>query len=175
MDFGIARSGEGRRITYTGFTPAMGTPDYMAPEQVKGKRGDARTDIYSLGAILYEMLTGRQPFEGENPLVIMNARLISDPVAPRKVNPELSPQIEEIILHAMERDPAKRYASAAEMKSEIDDPATVTVTGRAERLQAQVPWKQGWRKYRGMILTLLIPLLVILFFVLLLVFHHPPH
>jgi serine/threonine protein phosphatase PrpC len=175
MDFGIARGGEGRRITYTGFTPAMGTPDYMAPEQVKGKRGDARTDIYSLGAILYEMLTGRQPFEGENPLVIMNARLISDPIAPRKVNPELSPRIEEIILHAMERDPARRYASAAEMKAEIDDPSTVTVTGRAERLQAQVPWKQGWRKYQGIILTLLIPLLVILFFVFLLVFHHPHH
>jgi serine/threonine-protein kinase len=173
MDFGIARGGEGRRITYTGFTPAMGTPDYMAPEQVKGKRGDARTDIYSLGAILYEMLTGRQPFEGENPLVIMNARLISDPVAPRKVNPELSPQIEEIILHAMERDPAKRYTSAAEMKTEIDNPDTVTVTGRSERLQAQVPWKQGWRKNRSMILALLIPALVILFFILLLIFHHP--
>jgi serine/threonine-protein kinase len=175
MDFGIARGGEGRRITYTGFTPAMGTPDYMAPEQVKGKRGDARTDIYSLGAILYEMLTGRQPFEGESPLVIMNARLISDPIAPRKVNPELSPQIEEIILRAMERDPAKRYTSASEMKTEIDNPDTVTVTGRAERLQAQVPWKQGWQKYQGIILTLLIPLLVILFFVLLLVFHHPAH
>jgi serine/threonine protein phosphatase PrpC len=173
MDFGIARGGDGRRITYTGFTPAMGTPDYMAPEQVKGKRGDARTDIYSLGAILYEMLTGQQPFEGENPLVIMNARLISDPVAPRKVNPELSPQIEEIILHAMERDPAKRYASAAEMKTEIDNPNAVTVTGRADRLQAQVPWKQGWRKYQGLILTLLIPLLVILFFVFFLIFHHP--
>jgi len=175
MDFGIARGGEGRRITYTGFTPAMGTPDYMAPEQVKGKRGDARTDIYSLGAILYEMLTGHQPFEGENPLVIMNARLISDPVAPRKVNPELSPQIEEIILHAMERDPAKRYTSAAEMKADIDNPDAVTVTGRAERLQALIPWKQGWSKYQGIILTLLIPLLVILFFVILLVFHHPPH
>ena len=119
------------------------------------------------------MLTGHQPFEGENPLVIMNARHISDPVAPRKVNPELSPQIEEIILHAMERDPAKRYTSAVGMKTEIDNPDTVTVTGRAERLQAQVPWKQGWRKYRSMILALLIPFLVILFFVLLLILHHP--
>ncbi len=175
MDFGIARSDEGRRITYAGFTPAMGTPDYMAPEQVKGKRGDARTDIYSLGAILYEMVTGCQPFEGENPLVIMNARLIGDPVAPRKANPNLSPQIEEIVLHAMERDPAKRYASALEMKAEIDNPDTVTVTGRADRLQAQVPWKQGWRKYRSVIMTIFIPLLIILFFVFFLVFHRPPH
>src|SRR5437763_14733955 len=63
MDFGIAKT-EGRRLTFGGFTPAMGTPDYMAPEQVKGRRGDARTDVYSLGAILYEMLTGSVPFEG---------------------------------------------------------------------------------------------------------------
>ncbi|HXI82509.1 MAG TPA: protein kinase [Verrucomicrobiae bacterium] len=172
MDFGIARGGEGRRITYTGFTPAMGTPDYMAPEQVKGKRGDARTDIYSLGAILYEMLTGHQPFEGENPLVIMNARLISDPVAPRKVNPELSPQIEEIILHAMERDPAKRYASAAEMKAELDAPEKVVVTGRAERLQSQVAWKSAWRQYRTIVLSILLPIIFVIAVLLLAMLTH---
>ena len=105
MDFGIAKAAGMRRLTFAGFSTAMGTPDYMAPEQVKGKRGDARTDIYSLGAILYEMLTGAPPFEGSNPFAIMNARLIGDPVAPRKLNPEFSPQVEEIILHAMERQP----------------------------------------------------------------------
>ncbi len=57
-----------RRLTFVGFTPAMGTPDYMAPEQVKGRRGDARTDIYSLGAMLYEMVTGALPFEADNPV-----------------------------------------------------------------------------------------------------------
>ena len=86
MDFGIAKAVGLRRLTFTGFSAAMGTPDYMAPEQVKGKRGDARTDIYSLGAMLYEMLTGSTPFEGVNPYAIMNARLIGDPVAPRKLN-----------------------------------------------------------------------------------------
>src|ERR1043166_4984124 len=64
MDFGIAKAGSSKRITFGGFSPTLGTPDYMAPEQVKGQRGDERTDIYSLGAILYEMLTGRLPFEG---------------------------------------------------------------------------------------------------------------
>jgi len=172
MDFGIARS-EGRRITFTGFTPALGTPDYMAPEQIKGKRGDARTDIYSLGAILYEMITGHPPFEGESPLVIMNARLVGDPVAPRTLNPNISPQVEEIVLHAMERDPVDRYQSAAEMKAEIDDPDTVTVTGRAKRVQAPTQWKQGWGKYKGVVLTVGIPLMVILVFVILLIFHHP--
>ncbi len=105
MDFGIAKLEGMRRLTFGGFTPAMGTPDYIAPEQVKGKRGDARTDIYSLGALLYEMVTGVPPFEGATPFIIMNARLTGDPPAPRKRNPNISPQVEEIILHAMERQP----------------------------------------------------------------------
>ncbi|MGD0059503.1 MAG: protein kinase [Verrucomicrobiia bacterium] len=174
MDFGIARS-EGRRITYTGFTPALGTPDYMAPEQVKGKRGDARTDIYSLGAILYEMLTGHTPFEGETPLIVMNARLVGDPVAPRQFEPTIPPEVEEIVLHAMERDPANRYRSTAEMKTDVDDPDTVTVTGRADRLQAPTPWKRGWNKHRRTILSILALLLVFALLFFLLIFLHPAH
>ena len=84
MDFGIAKALASRRLTFVGFTPAMGTPDYMAPEQVRGSRGDQRTDIYSLGAILYEMATGEPPFGGDSAYVIMNARVTGDPVAPRK-------------------------------------------------------------------------------------------
>ena len=174
MDFGIARGGDGRRITYTGFTPALGTPDYMAPEQVKGKRGDARTDIYSLGAILYEMLTGHQPFEGETPLVVMNARLIGDPVAPRKLNAALSPQVEEIVLHAMEREPSMRYGSAAEMKAELDAPGEVVVTGRAERLQAASAWTGKWRQYRMVVLAIILPLIVVIAFALLALLGHRP-
>ncbi len=148
MDFGIAKSAEGRRITFAGFTPAVGTPDYMAPEQVKGKRGDERTDIYSLGAMLYEMVVGATPFEAENEnmFVIMNARVTGDPAAPRKRNPNVSPQVEEIILHAMEREPGKRYATAAAMKEELDAPGTVRLTGRCDRLKKPTPWKRGGRK-----------------------------
>jgi len=145
MDFGIAKSQGMRRITFVGFSPTMGTPDYMAPEQVRGKRGDARTDIYALGCILYEMTTGRTPFDGESPYAVMNARVSGDPVAPRKVNPKLSPAIEEIILHAMERDPAKRYATAGEMKAELDDYEKVELAERFRHLQEPQIWKSRFR------------------------------
>ncbi len=177
MDFGIAKAKEGRRITFTGFTPAVGTPDYMAPEQVKGKRGDERTDIYSLGAMLYEMVVGVKPFEGENEnlFVIMNARVSGDPVAPRKRNPKVSPQVEEIILHAMERDPKNRYQSAAAMKAELDNPATVQVTGRCERLQAPTPWKRGWKKALWIALAISVPLIIFLLLLFLIIHRGTAH
>jgi serine/threonine-protein kinase len=145
MDFGIAKSAQARRMTFVGFTPAMGTPDYMAPEQVQGKRGDERTDIYSLGAILYEMATGATLFEGENPYVVMNSRLTGDPTAPRKVNPKLTPVLEEIILHALERNPANRYPSAAAMKADLDDYEKVPLIERWQRLQPPQIWKTRYR------------------------------
>jgi serine/threonine protein phosphatase PrpC len=162
MDFGIAKTEAMRRITFGGFSPTMGTPDYMAPEQIKGKRGDQRTDIYSLGAILYEMFTGQVPFQGPNVYAVMNSRLVGDPPAPRKVNPELSPQIEEIILHAMERDPSKRYPSAAAMKLELDAPESIHVTGRHQRLQRAAPWKRKIRRVRMYVITLMLPVIAFL-------------
>jgi len=140
MDFGIAKSSQAKRLTFGGFSSAVGTPDYIAPEQVKGKRGDGRTDIYSLGAMLYVMTTGWAPYEGDSPFVVMNARLSGDPEAPRQRNAQLSPEIEEIILHAMERDPANRFPSAAAMKAELDDYSEVTLEERFKRLRAPGKW-----------------------------------
>jgi len=157
MDFGIAKATEMRRITFAGLSPAMGTPDYMAPEQVKGRRGDERTDVYSLGAMLYEMTTGRVPFEGPNPFIVMNSRIAGDPVAPRKRNPQISEQLEEIILHAMEREPAKRYQTAADMKAELDDPDSVRVTGRSHRLRSPKMWKTRWQGVRLIVISAIIP------------------
>jgi serine/threonine-protein kinase len=145
MDFGIARAENSRRLTFVGFTPTMGTPDYMAPEQVRGSRGDQRTDIYSLGAILYEMTTGEPPFAGDSPYVIMNARVTGDPQAPRKTNPKLTPVIEEIILHAMERDPKRRYQTALDMRSELENYEAVEMTHRHTRLRSPQVWKSHFR------------------------------
>ncbi len=177
MDFGIAKAAAGRRITFTGFTPAVGTPDYMAPEQVKGKRGDERTDIYSLGAILYEMVVGVAPFEceNENPFVVMNARLTGDPPAPRKRNPNVSEQMEEVILHAMERDPQKRYASAAAMKEELTHPESVVLTGRCHRLQVSTPEKRAWRKTVGIVLAISVPVLILTLLLLLIIHRGASH
>jgi serine/threonine-protein kinase len=138
----------------------MGTPDYMAPEQVKGKRGDARTDIYSLGAILYEMVTGSVPFEGANPFIIMNSRISGDPAAPRRRNDMISPQVEEIILHAMARNPQERYASALQMKMELDHPETVQLTGRCDRLVVPNPLTGNVRRYLLVTICIAIPVLV---------------
>jgi serine/threonine-protein kinase len=145
LDFGIAKAARMRRLTFAGFSPTMGTPDYMAPEQVNGRRGDHRTDIYSLGAILYEMVTGKVPFEGESPYVVMNIRTTGDPVSPRKLNEKLTPVMEEIILHALARNPDERYESAAKMKAELDDYEIVPLTERFRRLQPVRPWKGRFR------------------------------
>ena len=155
----------------------MGKPDYMAPEQVKGKRGDVRTDIYSLGAMLYEMVVGVTPFEGENEnmFVVMNARVSGDPAAPRKKNPQVSPQVEEIILHAMEREPAKRYQTAAAMKAELDNPDVVKLTGRCDRLQTPAQWKSSGKKILWIVLGVAVFVLVFLLLLLLIIHRGPAH
>lgn len=92
IDFGIAGKTGARRLTFGKLSQIAGTPDYISPEQVKGKRGEGRSDIYSLGVILYEMLTGETPFAGSNPFAVMNDRLVNNPVPPREVNPDISPE-----------------------------------------------------------------------------------
>jgi serine/threonine-protein kinase len=126
IDFGIAMKEDARRLTFTEVS-LLGTPDYISPEQVKGQRGDQRSDIYAVGAMLYEMLTGQPPFTGPNPLAVMNERVLIDPKPVRKLNPEVSPELEEVLFRALERDPRHRYATAAEMAWELEHPELVGV------------------------------------------------
>ena len=135
MDFGIALDTTARKMTWAGLSNTMGTPDYMAPEQVKGLRGDARTDIYSLGAILYEMLTGQVPFPSDNIYAAMRAKVRENPIPPRRLRHEISPHIEEIILRAIERDPRNRFESAFEMREALRHPDSIVVTDRGAREQ----------------------------------------
>lgn len=140
MDFGLATQSEYRKITFQGLTPMLGTPDYMSPEQVRNQKTDARTDIYGLGTILYEMLTGVVPFSNDNPWVSMNDRVTGDPAAPRALNPALSERAEEIILHCLQRNPDDRYQNVGELMADLESPEKVFVTGYAKRLQ-----KPHWR------------------------------
>ena len=133
IDFGIAMKEDARRLTFVNLSAMLGTPDYISPEQVKGQRGDQRSDIYAVGVMLYEMLTGRVPFVGANPLAAMNERVLHDPKPPRELNPEISPQLEEIVFRALERDPRHRYSTAHEMAWDLEHQDEVGVAEREVR------------------------------------------
>jgi eukaryotic-like serine/threonine-protein kinase len=171
IDFGIAGSEGMRRLTFARLTAAMGTPDYISPEQVKSKRGDARSDVYALGVMLYEMLTGDVPFHGPSAFAIMNDRLLNNPVPPRELNPEISPQLQEIIYRALERNPANRYASAREMAHDLRDPSQVGVAERPELRDWKLRRSPRSRQILFYIFVAMIPI-VIFGFMLFVALHH---
>jgi len=160
IDFGIAANAGSRRLTFAKLTQAMGTPDYISPEQVKGKRGDQRSDVYSLGIMFYEMLTGKVPFTGPNPFVIMNERLLNHPIPPREVDPTISPELQEIIYRALERDPSKRYPNCHEFALDLEHPEKVGVAERVELSQWQQRRSPLGRRILFYVMLALIPVIV---------------
>ncbi len=132
IDFGIAGDSASRRLTYANFTATLGTADYISPEQVKGKRGDGRSDIYAMGVILYEMLTGRLPFIGSSPMEVMNDRMLNYPTPPSVLDPTITPQLQEVIYRALERDPKNRYPRARDFAHDLQHLDQVGVEERPE-------------------------------------------
>jgi serine/threonine protein kinase len=162
IDFGIAGNAGSRRLTFANFSKNMGTPDYISPEQVRGKRGDARSDVYALGVMLYEMLTGKVPFSGPNAFAVMNDRLVNQIVPPRNLETSITPQLQEILYRALEREPKNRYHSAREFAHDLEHQDEVGVAARTEEAKWQKRQSPGRRRLLMYAMLAMLPLAIFL-------------
>jgi serine/threonine-protein kinase len=158
LDFGIALAEASRRLTWGALSNALGTPDYMAPEQIRGRRGDARTDIYALGMLLYEMLTGKLPFDRPDARSLLRAKASEEPRPPSWYVKDFDPGLEAIILKAIERDPRNRYDSAAQLLADLKDPSAVPARDPALLAARQ---HAGARQRRRVVAAVAVALLLV--------------
>jgi serine/threonine-protein kinase len=119
MDFGIARAISDSQATMTQTAQVIGTAQYLSPEQARGERVDSRSDLYSAGCLMYELLTGRPPFTGDSPVAIAYQHVTENPIPPSRIDPEIPAWADSIVLKSMAKDPANRYQSANEMRGDI--------------------------------------------------------
>jgi serine/threonine-protein kinase len=124
-DFGTAMLEGARRLTWKHLSESLGTPDYMSPEQIQGGRGDARSDVYAWGVMMYELLTGRVPFGGDNWLAVMAGHLGEHPVSIASLRPDVPPALAAVVTHAMRRNPAHRYQTMDEVVHDLDHLGTL--------------------------------------------------
>ena len=157
MDFGLALTKGSHRVTYSNLSARMGTPDYMAPEQIEGQRGDQRTDVYALGTILYEMLAGTTPFTGDTAMAVMAQHLRKD--APRldHVNSTISSELAAIVSRCLARDPNSRYPDMLAFINGLDHPET-TDLGILDNLDSLQNHSSFWQSqaFRGVAIALAI-------------------
>jgi eukaryotic-like serine/threonine-protein kinase len=144
MDFGIARAMSDAQATMTQTAQVIGTAQYLSPEQARGERVDARSDIYSSGCLMYELLTGRPPFTGDSPVAIAYQHVREDPIPPSRLDPDLPPWADAIVLKAMAKSPADRYQSAAEMVADIQRAAS----GMQTAASMQPPTRADYYDYQ---------------------------
>jgi len=160
VDFGVAGQTGAPRITFANLSQIASSPEYISPEQVKGKRGDARSDLYALGVMLYEMVTGGVPFHGQNAFAIMNDRLLENPVPPREIDRSISPQLQEVIYRALEREPQYRYANAHDFAFDLEHLDQVGVAERPELQDWKKPGMGAGRRIALYAAMIVLPLLI---------------
>ena len=175
IDFGIALDEASRRLTWTGFSATIGTPSYMAPEQINGRRGDVRTDIYALGTMIFEMMTGELPFSDAAMHTLMRAKTTELPFAPSRFLPDIDPGLEEIILHSIERSPKERYPAAQQLLEDLHNPSAVKPRDRSQIRASASSWERIPQPVRtGAIVFAIISFLCLLIFTTARKTPHPP-
>ncbi len=154
MDFGIARAlGEGQNVTQT--AAVIGTAQYLSPEQARGEPVDARSDVYAAGCVLYELLTGEPPFTGDTPVAVAYQHVREEPKSPSQVNPSIPPSLDSVVLKALSKNPANRYQSAAEMRTDLvrvrsgQSPLAPVVMSEDERTAMMAPPTGPTRRING--------------------------
>jgi serine/threonine-protein kinase len=161
VDFGLALTKGSRRVTYANLTPTAGTPDYMSPEQVEGQRGDQRTDIYAVGVMLYELLTGEVPFVGTTHAAIMANRLRGPIPRPDHQRSDIAPAIAAICVRCLQRDPPDRYPTMCALLHDLDhwDEVDLSILDKVQAAPTAAFWQSEW--FQGLMVAVIVMLIIV--------------